>query len=81
MTDKIWFITGVSSGLGKALADAALAAGDIVAGTLRKPEDAAAFDRLAPGRSHGLVLDVTDMAAIGPVVARIEGEIGPIAVL
>jgi NAD(P)-dependent dehydrogenase (short-subunit alcohol dehydrogenase family) len=81
MTDKIWFITGVSTGLGKALAEAALAAGDRVAGTLRKPDEAAAFDRLAPGRAHGLVLDVTDEAAIEPLVARIESEIGPIAVL
>ncbi|HEY4077530.1 MAG TPA: oxidoreductase [Rhizomicrobium sp.] len=81
MTDKIWLITGVSSGLGKALAEAVLAAGNIVAGTLRKPDEAAAFDCLAPGRSHGLVLDVTDETAIVPAVARVEREIGPIAVL
>ena len=81
MVDKIWFITGVSSGLGKALAETALAAGDIVTGTLRKPEEAAVFDRLAPGRSHGLVLDVTHETAIAPAVARVEREIGPIDVL
>jgi NAD(P)-dependent dehydrogenase (short-subunit alcohol dehydrogenase family) len=81
MTNKIWFITGVSSGLGKALAQAALAAGDSVVGTLRKSEEAEAFDQIKPGHSHGIVLDVTDEAAIGPVVSRIEHEIGPIAVL
>jgi NAD(P)-dependent dehydrogenase (short-subunit alcohol dehydrogenase family) len=81
MTNKIWFITGVSSGLGKSLANAALAAGDTVVGTLRKPQEATAFDQLAPGRSHGVLLDVTDEAAIGPAVARVEKEIGPVAVL
>jgi NAD(P)-dependent dehydrogenase (short-subunit alcohol dehydrogenase family) len=81
MTDKIWFITGVSTGLGKALAQAALAAGDIVAGTLRKPEDVADFETLKPGRAHGVLLDVTDEAAIVPAFARVEREIGPVAVL
>src|ERR1700722_18479014 len=81
MTNKIWFITGVSSGLGKALAQAVLAAGDSVVGTLRKSEEAEAFDQIKPGHSHGIVLDVTDEAAIGPAVSRIEHEIGPIAVL
>ena len=36
MTKKIWFITGVSTGLGRAIAEAALSAGDTVVGTLRK---------------------------------------------
>ena len=55
-----WMITGVSSGLGRALAVAALARGDVVAGTLRSQaalEDYAALfagprDRPADGR-HG----------------------------
>jgi NAD(P)-dependent dehydrogenase (short-subunit alcohol dehydrogenase family) len=81
MTDKIWFITGVSSGLGKALAQQVLAAGHSVVGTLRRPEEAEAFSQLLAGRSHGVVLDVTDEGAIGPVVSRIESEIGPIAAL
>jgi NAD(P)-dependent dehydrogenase (short-subunit alcohol dehydrogenase family) len=81
MTNTIWFITGVSTGLGRALAQAVLAAGHSVVGTLRKPEEASAFGLLVPGRSHGVVLDVTDQAAIIPTVSRIESEIGPIAVL
>ncbi len=81
MTNKIWFITGVSTGLGRALAQAVLAAGHSVVGTLRKPEEASDFGLLVPGRSHGVVLDVTDQAAIIPTVSRIESEIGPIAVL
>lgn len=65
-----WLITGVSSGFGRELAQAALARGDVVVGTLRKADQVAAFEALAPGRAHALVLDVTDSANIAPVVQR-----------
>jgi NAD(P)-dependent dehydrogenase (short-subunit alcohol dehydrogenase family) len=78
---KTWLITGVSSGFGRAIADAALAAGNRVVGTLRNDADRAAFAALAPGRSRGVILDVTQTATIVPTVERIEREIGPIDVL
>lgn len=78
---KILLITGVSSGLGQALAQAALEAGHTVVGTLRKDAERAAFDAIAPGRSFGRLLDVTDTAAIVPLVAEIERSVGPIDVL
>ena len=77
---KIWLITGVSSGLGRAIADAALAAGDRVVGTLRNEEQRRNFTELAPGRSFGVILDVTD-AKVEQTAARIEREVGPIDVL
>jgi NAD(P)-dependent dehydrogenase (short-subunit alcohol dehydrogenase family) len=78
---KTLFITGASTGLGRALAEAALADGHRVVGTLRNETARAEFDRLAPGRSFGRILDVTDTAAIGPLVEAIEREIGAIDVL
>ncbi|TPE58565.1 oxidoreductase [Sandaracinobacter neustonicus] len=78
---KTWFITGVSSGFGRAIADAALAAGDRVVGTLRGEEQQAAFTALVPGRSFGIILDVTDEPAIRPAIDRVEREVGPIDVL
>ncbi len=78
---KTFFITGVSSGFGRALAEAALADGHKVVGTLRDEASRADFDRLCPGRSFGRRLDVTDNAAIAPVVAGVETDIGPIDVL
>jgi len=78
---RTWFITGVSTGFGRAIATAALAAGDVVAGSVRRARDQAAFEALAPGRAHGILLDVTQDDAIPPAVARIEREIGPIDIL
>jgi NAD(P)-dependent dehydrogenase (short-subunit alcohol dehydrogenase family) len=78
---KTWLITGVSSGFGRAVADAALAAGDRVVGTLRNDADRAAFAAKTPGRSHGIILDVTQTATIVPTVERIEREVGPIDIL
>jgi NAD(P)-dependent dehydrogenase (short-subunit alcohol dehydrogenase family) len=78
---KLFFITGVSSGFGRAFAKGALAADHRVVGTLRKQEDVTAFEALAPGRATGVLLDVTDTAAIAPVVARVEAEVGAIDVL
>jgi NAD(P)-dependent dehydrogenase (short-subunit alcohol dehydrogenase family) len=73
-----WLITGVSGGLGREIAIAALARGDAVAGTVRRPEDQAAFDALAPGRAHGLLLDLAraaDAAAAAQVATRALGSI------
>jgi NAD(P)-dependent dehydrogenase (short-subunit alcohol dehydrogenase family) len=78
---KLIFITGVSTGFGRAIAEAALATGHRVVGTLRNDADLAEFNRLSPGQAHGRILDVTNTAAIAPVVASIESEIGPIDVL
>lgn len=80
-TKHTFFITGVSSGFGQALAERALAAGHTVVGTLRNEAARAAFDAQKPGFSFGKLLDVTDTAKIAPVVAEIERDIGGIDVL
>ncbi|MCF6390190.1 oxidoreductase [Mycobacterium sp. MBM] len=80
MASKTFFITGVSSGLGRALAAGALSAGHAVVGTVRKPGDIAAFENLAPGRAHGAVLDVTDDESVFSTVTGVERSIGPIDV-
>jgi len=78
---RIFLITGVSSGLGKAFAQGALAAGHHVIGTVRRPADAAAFAALAPDRAHPLLLDVTDYDAVAASVADAERRVGPVDVL
>jgi len=77
---KTLFITGVSSGLGNALAREALAAGHRVIGTLRREADRQVFAGLSP-QAHGILLDVTDYARLETVVADVEKEHGPVDVL
>jgi len=62
-----WFITGISRGLGKALAEAALARGDLVVGSTRDGKSEIAASR---GTLHVLPLEVSDAAAIESTVAK-----------
>jgi len=71
-----WFITGVSTGLGRSLAHAAIERGDTVVGTVRSADALAAFEALAPGRAIGLLLDVTDLDAITAAVNEAERRTG-----
>lgn len=80
-TKKTLFVTGVSSGFGKALANEALAAGHRVIGTLRNDAARVEFEQHASQRAFGRCLDVTDFAAIDPVVAEVEATLGPVDVL
>ncbi len=79
--EKQFLITGVSSGFGRAFAQAALEKGHRVVGTVRNDDAIASFESLAPGRATAVRLDVTDMEAIEPAVAGIEGTVGPVDVL
>jgi len=72
-----WLITGIGGGLGRALAEAALARGDTVVGTTRKDSDSA-FEALAPGRAHALSVDLTDEASVKAAVAKAEEITGGI---
>ncbi|WP_444756641.1 oxidoreductase [Pseudomonas sp. A014] len=80
-SSRLFFITGVSSGFGRAIAEAALAAGHRVVGTLRREDERAAFQALSPGKTQGVLLDVTDYKAVQPTVDWIEREVGAIDVL
>lgn len=65
-----WFITGCSSGFGRALAEAVLAGGDSAVVTARNPETIADLEEHYPGRALALTLDVTDPAQITDAAAR-----------
>ena len=78
--NAVWFITGCSKGLGRALAEQALAAGHRVVATARRREDIA---DLAAGGDAALAvaLDVTDPAQIDAAVAAAAARFGGIDVL
>ena len=78
---RTWLITGVSSGLGRALAEEVLARGETVVGTVRSRADLDRFEALALGRAIGVELDVTDRAAIRRVVPAVLEAQGGVDVL
>jgi NAD(P)-dependent dehydrogenase (short-subunit alcohol dehydrogenase family) len=60
---QTWFITGASRGFGRSLTAAALAAGDQVVATARRPEQLADLVAAYGDRIQAVALDVTDGAA------------------
>lgn len=78
---RVWLITGASSGFGRAIAEAALAAGDVVVGTARRPNALADLEASAPERVHSMQLDVTDPGRIQAVVAEVLEGHGRVDVL
>ena len=77
-TARTWLITGAGRGIGRALTEAALAAGHRVVATTRGASD---LDRLAGDRLVVERLDVRDRAAARDVVRRAEERHGGVDVL
>ena len=80
-SQKRFLITGVSSGLGRAFAVEALQQGHLVVGTVRKPEDAQAFEALDQTHATAEILDLTNEKAVVEMVKEVEHEQGAIDVL
>lgn len=78
---KVWFITGVSSGLGKQLAKEVLSQGQIVVGTFRKEAQVEAFNNENPGNSFGVLVDVSSTQMIIDGVKTIIDKFGKIDVV
>ena len=73
---KVWFITGISRGLGRALAEGMLAAGDHVIGTTRSGAADFSHERLTV-----LPLEVTDAAQAADTVAKAHAVHGRVDVV
>ncbi|WET78980.1 SDR family NAD(P)-dependent oxidoreductase [Amycolatopsis sp. QT-25] len=78
---KTWIITGASSGLGLALADAALEAGEFVVGTARRTERFDALQAKHGDRLLALEHDVRDTEGAAVVVERAVEAFGRVDVL
>jgi NAD(P)-dependent dehydrogenase (short-subunit alcohol dehydrogenase family) len=78
---KIWFITGISSGLGKALAEAVMGSGDFVIGTFRRQSEVDAFNAAHNGQGQAVELDVTQREQIAQVVEAVRTQFGRVDVL
>lgn len=79
--NKVWLVTGAGSGFGRAIAEAAVAAGDVVVGAVRRPETLDDLVAAHPDQVEALRLDVTDVAAAGAAVRDVVDRHGRIDVL
>jgi NAD(P)-dependent dehydrogenase (short-subunit alcohol dehydrogenase family) len=81
MADKVWLITGCSSGLGRALAEHVLERGGRVAATARDAGALAGLAALWPETCLTLNLDVTDPEQVRAAVAECVRVFGRLDVL
>lgn len=81
MDRKTWLITGISSGLGEALAQAVIAKGDFVIGTFRKKEQVNTFIQKHPQKAFAFLADITDEKQIDELVKKSISKFGKIDVL
>jgi len=78
---RVWFITGASTGFGRLLAEQVLAAGERAVATARKPEQIAELSTKNPDNCLTVALDVTEDSAIEAAVDAAIQKFGRIDVL
>lgn len=79
--NRVWLITGASSGFGLALAKAVLARGERVAAVARRRDPLVELTKLAPDRSLAIVADIADPEARSAAVEQTVSHFGRVDVL
>lgn len=80
-SERVWFITGSSTGFGRLLAEQALAAGERVAATARDISKLSDLEKQFPDRVRSISLDVTNRQQVADAVAQTIAVFGHIDVL
>ncbi|MEY8111864.1 SDR family NAD(P)-dependent oxidoreductase, partial [Burkholderia cenocepacia] len=78
---KVWLVTGAARGLGRAISEAVLAAGDRLVAGVRDPARLADLAERYGDRLLPVELDVTDEAAAAQAAATARAAFGRIDVL
>jgi NAD(P)-dependent dehydrogenase (short-subunit alcohol dehydrogenase family) len=81
MEKKIWLITGISSGLGKALAQTVMEQGDFVIGTFRSQTQADVFNHRHKGQAFAWTLDLTQPEQMDQLFRLTQEAFGRVDVL
>jgi NADP-dependent 3-hydroxy acid dehydrogenase YdfG len=78
---RVWFITGASTGFGRLLAEEVLKAGGKVVATARKLDKVADLETRYPQKAMALALDVTDAGQVDSAVTQAFAKFGQVDVL
>ncbi|UUF12427.1 MULTISPECIES: SDR family NAD(P)-dependent oxidoreductase [Flavobacterium] len=78
---KNWFITGISSGLGKCFAQTVIGKGDFVTGTFRNQPQTNTFNIQHKDKAFALTLDISKTNEIEKAVKLVIDKFGQIDVL
>jgi NAD(P)-dependent dehydrogenase (short-subunit alcohol dehydrogenase family) len=78
---RVWLVTGATSGFGRAISEAAVAAGDVVIAAGRRPERLDDLVAAHPDQVEAIALDVTDTAAVAAAVSDVQARYGRVDVL
>jgi NAD(P)-dependent dehydrogenase (short-subunit alcohol dehydrogenase family) len=78
---RVWLVTGATSGFGRAITEAAIAAGDVVVATGRRTDRLDDLVARFPDQVKPARLDITDIARAGQVVDDVAAQYGRIDVL
>jgi NAD(P)-dependent dehydrogenase (short-subunit alcohol dehydrogenase family) len=78
---RVWFITGASTGFGRMLAEEVLKTGGKVVATARNIDKVADLEAKYPKAAKALALDVTDAGQVNSVVTQAFAQFGQVDVL
>lgn len=81
MNNRVWLITGCSTGFGRELVKIVANKGEIAIGTVRKREQVADLEAINPDLVKGVILDVQKLDTINETARIIEKEFGRLDVL
>lgn len=79
--EKVWIITGVSSGFGRSLLEKVAEKGHTVIGTVRNENQVKAINQIKEGKTFGYLLDIHDHEAIKKMIAHVSHTYSAIDVL
>lgn len=80
-SDRVWFITGASTGFGRILAEEVLKRGEKVVATARKVEQVKDLEEKYPGKALAVILDVTKQEQVDAALAKTLERFGHVDVL
>jgi NAD(P)-dependent dehydrogenase (short-subunit alcohol dehydrogenase family) len=81
MSEKVWFITGVSSGFGRTLSEEVARNGDKVIGTVRQQSLLEEFNNISVGNTFAYLMDVTNPDGVKATIEAAFKHFGRLDVL